>query len=691
MSNPQSTFQHTRFHSPSVLSRRRKTIASVTIQTQLAQLRSTGRYDCFKLEWKRIYEDKSSWPVPPHLFWDSDLAKWIEGACYFLHDPEHYDEEVDAAIREIVGWLRTAQQSDGYLNLHYTRVDPGGRWSNLQDMHELYNAGHLIEAAIAHRNYYGNEELMEPLLRYVALMRREFGDGPGQRRGYPGHPEIELALMRLHKTDRSPQDAYGLARFFLEERGNPTGSQDGTHYYLWEAARRGEGDVWKRPNSHPVQRDQTLWYCQAHKPILEQISVEGHSVRAMYLLTAVADMLCIDKDSKAKDAADDDDKWMTALTHLWDNMVDRKMYLTGGIGAIKQWEGFGPDYFLPQGTDEGGCYAETCASIGVMFLAERLLALDLDGRYADVMELCLYNGVMTAMSLDGRAFTYVNQLASSKADLSRREDWFECSCCPPNLTRLFGSLGGYLWHFDTKSTEKEAAVDINVFMYTTAQLTIPVGEDGKSTITLEQETNYPWEGHVRFRLSSSSPNQIRTTIRLRIPAWCEGLYKLVPPLPSQPPLSKSFLELPPSYTTANPTFELHLDNLTSRYIAPHPNTTGGQANTLALARGPIVYCVEDVDNPWEEDHFRLVGLREGTAVIEDAAAECAGEPYVALRTRGWTRSAPQGGKEEDARWTPAMPTRPRPLDEERELVFVPYYLRANRGGKGHMRVGLLRA
>ncbi|KAH8897921.1 DUF1680-domain-containing protein [Thozetella sp. PMI_491] len=668
MSNPQVAFSNTTFHGQSILARRRDTIARVTLQTQLEQLRSTGRYDCFKLEWKPIYENKSNWPVPPHLFWDSDLAKWIEGACYFLK--EKYDAQVDNAIREIVATIRSAQQEDGYLNLHYIRVEPEKRWSNLQDMHELYNAGHLIEAALAHNDYYKNDDLLEPIQKYVSLIRKTFGPGEGQWRGYPGHPEIELALLRLHKATGS-EDAYELARFFLEERGNPTG-QDGKHYYTWEQERR-EESPWMRPDSHPVQRQKTHWYCQAHLPILQQQSVEGHSVRAMYLLTAVADMLCISETDKNK-TLQDPKEWHEALARLWNNMVDKKMYLTGGIGAMKQWEGFGIDYFLPQGTDEGGCYAETCASIGVMMLAERLLELDLNGRYADIMELCLYNGVMTAMSLEGKAFTYVNQLASSEQDKSVREEWFECSCCPPNLTRLFGSLGGYLWHFDGADSK----ATINVYLYTTAKLQFEV--DGRPVV-LEQKSNWPWEGNIMFQLSA---DKIETTVRLRIPAWAGEKFTLTPSAPSAK-IKDGFLELDPAYLAAHPAFALHIHGFEPRYLSPHPYTN---QNTVTLARGPIVYCVEDHDNPWEENHFKNVAVQLGTTVTEEQL-EFEGEPYIALKTAGRERSIQEWADRAPGGDPGAVACAEAP-GTPRELVFVPYYLRANRGGKGHMRVGLSR-
>jgi uncharacterized protein len=267
---------------------------------------------------------------------------------------------------------------------------------------------------------------LEPILKYVKLIRSVFGPGEDQRHAYPGHPEIELALLRLYSAT-GDEDAYDLAQYFLEERGNPTG-QNGMLYYDWEANQRGDSP-YKRPNAYPEVGSH--WYNQAHEPILQQKTVEGHAVRAMYLYTAVADLLHLDRTSRHPFHGRSE--YFEALENLWNNMVDKKMYVTGGIGAIRQWEGFGQDYFLPQGSDEGGCYSETCASIGVMMLAQRLLNLSLDSRYGDIMELQLYNAVMTAMSLDGTAFTYVNQLASSEEDRSIRQTWFECSCCPPNL------------------------------------------------------------------------------------------------------------------------------------------------------------------------------------------------------------------------------------------------------------------
>ncbi|TGO14548.1 hypothetical protein BTUL_0051g00130 [Botrytis tulipae] len=580
MAYPQNSYLQSTFTTPGFISRRREVVYSTTLLYQLKVLKTTGRYDAFKLKWHASYNDEPDvWPVPNHLFWDSDVAKWIEGACYFLQYKEN--QEIDSAVKELVEMIRSAQQDDGYLNIHFTVVEPGKRFTNLRDLHELYNAGHFIEAALAHNQYYGNDLLLESILKYVDLLSLTFGPNPEQKHGYPGHPEIELALLRLYEKTRDPKHL-NLARYFIDERGNPKG-QDGRHYYDVEAEVRGD-----RPDEMPkyFPEKRSYWYQQAHKPIIEQETIEGHAVRAMYLLTAVSDLVRVDK-------SEDAETKRTAVERLWNNMVRKKMYLTGGIGAIKQWEGFGIDYFLPSGTDEGGCYSETCASIGVMMLAERLLQLDLDAKYADIMELCFYNAVSTGMSEDGSKFTYVNQLASSDTDLSRRAEWFTCACCPPNVARLLGYIGGYLW--TSSSDEKNYTVEVNVHTYASATLNIPLGEH---TVQLEQTTNWPWDGNIRFELQS--PEAISTTIRLRIPGWAEEWTNLV--LDPECEISETDVE------SAEP--------------------------------------------------YKTLTVRDGASLLQ--VPEPSG-PYVAHDEETFVKADIQ------------------------RLHFIPYALRDNRGGKGHMR------
>ncbi|KAF3031783.1 hypothetical protein E8E11_001535 [Didymella keratinophila] len=275
-------------------------------------------------------------------------------------------------------------------------------------------------------------------------------------------------------------------------------------------------------------------------------------------------------------------------------MVDKKMSVTGGVGTIEQWEGFGIDYFPPQSTDEGGCYNETC-------------------------------------DLDGKALTYVNQLGSSEADKSGREDWFWCACCPPNYSRLFGSLGslgGYLWHFG----HQENSACINVHFYTSARVAF-AAEEGP--IEIQQSCNWPWNGSITFTLAN--PNQVPTTIRLRIPAWSNDTYTVDPPLsPSKDhPFEKGYPELSPEYLCSNPRFTLTISGFEPRWVEPHPYTS---SNTVFLARGPVIYCAEDAHNPWETNHFKDLVVKLGSCVAEEVRTwEPTGETYIALRSRAWTR------------------------------------------------------
>ncbi|KAJ5689756.1 Six-hairpin glycosidase [Penicillium macrosclerotiorum] len=552
MDYPQERFVSTTFAPGSFWARRREVVRIQTLRHQLHMLKETGRYDAFKLKWHPIYaKPPTVWPVPDHQFWDSDVAKWIEGACYLLMD--HFDPEIDVAVKELVQMIRDAQHPDGYLNIHYSVVEPGKRFTNLRDMHELYN-----------------------------LLATTFGGRKGQIPGYPGHPEIELALLRLYKVTANPEHLQ-LARFFIEERGNPNGGEEKRHYYDVEAEARGEKDH-EMPLPFPAPR--SYWYQQAQVPIVEQDTIEGHSVRAMYLLTAVADLVQISGPNSEVGA-----KFLPALHLLWSNMVEKKMYVTGGIGAIKKWEGFGVDYFLPHGTDEGGCYSETCAAIGVMMLAERLLQFELNSQYSDIMELCIYNAVLTGMNLDGKAFTYVNQLASSDEDLSQRHEWFECACCPPNVTRTLGFMGGYLWNH----TIQGQSVVCNVHLYTSATLDIKVSE---SAVRVVQKTNWPWAGDVDFAVEVEGP-LVNVELRLRIPGWAKTWE--INPQPAKMDVRDGYLFLDSKWVHKHSRFRLSCP-MNPRVAYPNPLA---MQSVAYIMRGPIVYCVEDVDHPGEQHHFKV--------------------------------------------------------------------------------------
>lgn len=523
MSNPQESFVHTTIGVGSLIHARRRAVSRNTLLYQLEVLKKTGRYDAFNLKWHPSYSDPPDhWPIPNHLFWDSDVGKWIEGACYFLLDAEEKcAPEIQKAVDELVDMIESAQQPDGYLNIHYTVVAPGLRFTNLRDMHELYNCGHLIEAALAHHDLAGRDsisssKLLNTMLKYVKLLCQLFGPDSNQIHGYPGHPEIELALLRLYKRTSDPEHLR-LAQYFLTERGQSHGTFN-QHFYTVESERRGED-----PHAAPSFMGQhtAYWYHQAHLPIVDQPTIEGHSVRAMYLLTAAADLCSIAP-------RDLDTRLRPAIYRLWTSMVSTKMYVTGGIGAIKQWEGFGLPHFLPQSSDEGGCYAETCAAIGVVMLAERLLQIELDGSIADVMELAMYNALLVGMSDCGRKFAYHNQLASCETNPRGvlREEWFTCACCPPNVLRFLAMIGGYVYSRRAEPAKGEdLTIDVHLFISSSATWTV-----GDGRVVLKQESSYPWRGAIEFSVDASEKDT-PVGLNIRIPAWAKDQWIVSSSLP----------------------------------------------------------------------------------------------------------------------------------------------------------------
>lgn len=425
---PQQRFENVKLSKGSFWDDWRTVAREITAPTQLAQLKSTGRYKAFDLKWQEYYKTPMTvWPVPNWLFWESDVAKFIEAACYLLIDKK--DAKLHAEVDYLVDLIESAQQPDGYLNIHFVVNEPEKRWSSLRDLHELYNAGHLIEAAVAHFQLTKKRQFIDVMLRFVRYTATVFGPNPNQKHGYPGHPEIELALLRMYNAIGDEQ-CLRLAEYFIRERGKNQGE-----YFKIEQENRKE-----HPQLAPAMMPKagSYWYMQAHKPIVEQETIEGHSVRAMYLLTAVADLCVIESSKKNADLHQ-------ALHRLWQDCCATKTAVTGGIGTIHQWEGFSLPYSISHAIDEGGSYNETCASIGQLMLADRMQLLDqLDGpRVGDVAERALYNASLTTgMSTDGKAFTYDNALASSHGHPCERHTWFECACCPPNVLRSLAALAG---------------------------------------------------------------------------------------------------------------------------------------------------------------------------------------------------------------------------------------------------------
>lgn len=481
------------------------------------------------------------------LFWDSDVAKWIEAACVSL--ATHPDPALEAQVDAVIALIGQGQQSDGYLNSWFGFVEPGKRWTNLRDWHELYDAGHLIEAAVAHYQATGKRSLVDILARYIDHISATFGPGEGQRRGYCGHPEIELALIRLSRATGETR-YLDLARYFVNERGSQP------HYYDQEAIARGEDpkQFWAR----------NYEYNQSHLPVREQTEVVGHAVRAAYLYSAMADLAAVDGDAEL----------LAAGRRLWTHLTTRRMYVMGGIGSSKHNEGFTNDYDLPNDS----AYAETCAAIALIFWAQRLLQIDLDRRYADVLELALYNAVLSGVSADGKSFFYDNPLASTGGH--HRQDWFACPCCPPNLARLIAGLGGYLY------TQNDDTVIAHLYAQGTTRLRV-AGQD----LTLRQTTTYPWDGAVTFTLKVATPTTF--DLALRLPGWCRApRLNVNGEVIALDAAVNGYIHLRRAWTDGD-TVTLELPMAAERVYA-HPAVASDVAR-VALRRGPIVYCFEQVD------------------------------------------------------------------------------------------------
>ena len=526
---------------------------TVTLPAEYEQCRKTGRLDAWKLKWK------PGDPDPPHLFWDSDVAKWLEAAaCALAARP---DPELERLATDVIDMIVAAQQPDGYLNVHFTVVEPEKRWTNLRDWHELYCAGHLMEAAVAWAEATGRGEFLEVMCRCADHIGETFGPGPDLKPGYPGHEEIELALVRLYRATGTER-YLKLAEFFINERGRQP------HYFALEARERGE----ESPSS-------SFDYWQAHAPVRDQQTAEGHAVRAMYLYCGMADV-----------AAETGDRPLfEACRRLWRNVTRRRMYVTGGIGSARRGERFTFDHDLPNET----AYAETCAAIGLMFFAHRMLQLELDADYADVMERALYNGVLSGVSLDGRRFFYVNPLtvypdatacerANRGSGKVERHEWFWCACCPPNIARLLASLGRYACSVG----EHEAAV--HLYVTGTADLDV-AGEQ----VQLSVRTDYPWQGDVVIEVLPAAP--LEFTLALRIPGWCRepALQVNGRRVALADAVSKGYALLRRRWR-AGDRVELNLPMAIQR-IEAHPGVRM-DCGRVALQRGPIVYCLEEADN-----------------------------------------------------------------------------------------------
>lgn len=526
------------------------------------------------------------------IFQDSDLYKWLEAVGNILLT--HPDAELEAEADEVIAIIGKAQQEDGYLNTYFTLEAPERRWTNLLECHELYCAGHFIEAAAAYYETTGKEPILEIARGLADHIDGVFGAEEGKKHGYPGHQEIELALLRLYDVT-GEERYYHLAAFFLDTRGI-------NRFFEEEFEKRDRISHWlgaklEEPNQRYNQFPYS-YYNQFHLPVRQQTEAVGHAVRGVYMYAAMADLAARSRDESLK----------TACHSLWDSIVKKQMYITGGIGATHSGEAFTVEYDLPNDTN----YAETCASVGLIFFAQKMLQMDVDAGYGDVMEKAFYNTVLGGMSQDGSHFFYVNPLEvvpeCCHGNTERnhvkpiRQKWFTCACCPPNIARLLSSLQKYIYSY--------AENTVYLHLYFSGEAVIPL-ESGN--VRIRQEGNYPWDGKISLRMEGDSREEI--TLALRIPGWCRCAGAAVNGIPvdREALTEKGYLYLKRIWKKTDE-ITLTLDMAVEQMRAN--KKVHYDAGRIAIQRGPLVYCLEEADNGKYLNQISIAGEPELKAVFE---------------------------------------------------------------------------
>ena len=606
----------------------------VTIEYQYDQLEGSGTLENFR---RAANGDEGGFQGM--WFQDSDAYKWLEAASFELAKAD--DSELRKRVDAVIDLVAAAQRDDGYLNTYFQLVEPDRKWTNLHMLHELYCAGHLLEAAVAHYEATGEETLLDVAIAFADHIDAVFG---GDIDGVPGHEEIELALVKLYRV--TDEDRYlELAEYFVDLRGH----DDRLAWELDHLDEIGGGkydsDSWEG-SIHEGSRTVFLnddgeydgSYAQAHAPIRDQTATEGHSVRAMYLYAAVTELV----------AERGDDDLRAALDRLWENMTTKRMYLTGGIGPEHEHEGFTDDYDLPNET----AYAETCAAIGSIFWNQRLFELTTDAKYVDLIERTLYNGFLAGVGLDGKRFFYVNPLAS--AGDHHRKGWFTCACCPPNVARLFASLGQYIY-----STSND---ELYVNQYIGSAVSTTVAD---TAVELDQSSGLPWSGDVSFEIDAEGS----VPVNFRIPEWCVDATVTVAG-DDIDYHETDYVRVEREWDADR--IEISME-LQTELVAAHP-AVESDAGRVAVERGPLVYCAEAADNNRALHQYEVP---TGTGIESSHDQEM---------LNGVTQLTTDAKVPSLDEWTEKLY---RPVEatasEETELNLVPYYSWDNRD-PGEMQV-----
>lgn len=496
------------------------------------------------------------------VFQDTDAAKWLEAVAFTLSS-QGRDEKLERLADGLIHLIGKAQQPDGYLNTYFTLAEPEKRWKNLKEGHELYTAGHMIEAAVAYYDATGKRGFLDIVSRFADLLCDRFGSEDGKCHGYPGHPEIELALVKLYHTTGNKR-YLELAGFFIDARG------EGENYFLQEEKQPGYRQIF------PEFAGYEPAYSQSDRPVRKQEKAQGHAVRAVYLYSAMADLAYEYQDRSLFEACE----------RLWNNITEKQMYITGGIGSSGLLERFTTDYDLPNDRN----YAESCASIGLAMFGKRMLALTRDAKYADIVEKALYNTVLAGIGMDGKSFFYVNPLevwpdnCMARTSMEHvkpvRQKWFGVACCPPNIARTLASLGQYLYGTDGTS------LYINLYLSNRASVCL-----NGVKCQVESESGFLKDGLVRIRLRSEKASN--GILALRIPEYVKRFTALRNGREvTAPEIKKGYLMI--SDLGESEDIELRCD-MRARFVYADPLVRADEGK-VCIMRGPLVYCLEETDN-----------------------------------------------------------------------------------------------
>jgi len=603
---------------------RLETNRTVTVPFALKKNEETGRVDNFR---------KAAGLVKgPHTgkrYNDSDVFKVMEGAAYTLL--LHPDPALGKTLDDLIKTIGAAQEPDGYLFTART-VDPihpapgsgAERWSNLRVSHELYNVGHMYEAAVAHYLATGKRSFLDIALKNADFLVKTFG--PGKKRGFPGHQEVEIGLSKLYRVT-GKKEYLALAKFFLDERG---------HFH--------EGETY--PADDPFAIYNSEEYLQNHQPVLGQTEAVGHAVRAVYMFAGMADVAALGGYPE----------YVEAIDRLWENVVAKKIYLTGGIGSRDNYEAFGDNYELPNRT----AFAETCAAVGNVLWNQRLFLLHGEAKYIDVLERTLYNGLISGVSLAGDLFFYQNPLES--AGKYGRSPWFEVACCPGNIVRFVPSIPGYIY------ATRDDLIYLNLFVASSANI-----EVNGIRVNLTQETRYPWEGKVRISVEPEKSGDF--AIHVRIPGWAQGqpvpsdLYAFLDKNRDEAVLkvngAQVALDMDKGYARIKRTWKkgdiVELDLPMPVRKVQANDAVKDDAGKIALQRGPVVFCAEGVDNG---------GHVLDLALPDNAVFRAEFRPDLLRGVEVLKGTATELTKDKDGKIV---------SQKEQDFIAVPYYAWAHRG------------